>query len=320
MHQKTFAESGFERYAKRTRREQFLDEMERVVPWGELCALIEPVYPKGDGAGRPPVGLERMLRIHFLQHWFNLADPAVEEALYDSNAMRRFVGIDLGKEPVPDETTVCKFRHLLEAHGLGEAIFKAVGRHLQSQGLKVGTGTIVDATIISAATSTKNKAKRRDPEMHQTKKGNQWYFGMKAHIGVDSRLKLIHSVEATPANVHDSQKLPELLHGDETRVWGDSAYVGQHEAMLDKAPCAQNFIHEKGTRNRPLSDEQKSRNRTKSRVRAKGEHPFHVIKRIFGFTKVRYRGLMKNTHRLRITCALTNLFMVRRELLRLSPG
>lgn len=320
MHQKTFAESGFERYAKRTRREQFLDEMERVVPWGELCALIEPVYPKGDGAGRPPVGLERMLRIHFLQHWFNLADPAVEEALYDSNAMRRFVAIDLGKEPVPDETTVCKFRYLLEQHGLGKRIFSAVGRHLKSQGLKVGTGTIVDATLISAPTSTKNKARRRDPEMHQTKKGNQWHFGMKAHIGVDSRLKLVHSVEVTPANVHDSQKLAELLHGDETRVWGDSAYVGQREAMLDKAPYAQSFIHEKGTRNRPLSDEQKSRNRTKSRVRAKGEHPLHVIKRIFGFTRVRYRGLMKNTHRLHITCALANLFMVRKRLLRLSPG
>ena len=320
MHQKTFSEGGFERYAKRTRREQFLDEMERVVPWNELCALIEPVYPQGGGAGRPPVGLERMLRIHFLQHWFNLADPAVEEALYDSRAMRRFVGIDLGNEPVPDETTVCKFRHLLERHGLGEEIFKAVGHHLQSRGLKVGTGTIVDATIISAPSSTKNRDKRRDPEMHQTRKGSQWYFGMKGHIGVDSSTKLIHTVVATPANVHDSQKLPALLHGDETRVWGDSAYVGQHEAMLDKAPYAQSFIHEKGARDHPLSDAQKARNRTKSKVQAKVEHPFHVIKRLFGFTKVRYRGLMKNTHRLQVTCALANLFMVRKRLLRLSPG
>ncbi len=320
MRQRTLAEGGFERYRKRTRREQFLDDMERVVPWSELCALIEPFYPGGDGAGRPPVGLERMLRIHFLQHWFNLSDPAVEEALYDSNAMRRFVGIDLGKEPAPDETTVCKFRHLLEDHGLGEELFAAVNEHLQGQGLRVSGGTIVDATIISAPSSTKNRDKKRDPEMRQTKKGNDWYFGMKAHLGVDSASKLIHSVAATAANVHDSQVVDELLHGSETRVWGDAAYTGQREKIRAKAPKAKDFTHKKGSRYQPLSDEQRARNRTKSRVRAKVEHPILVIKRIFGFAKVRYRGLMKNTHRLHVTCALVNLYLARRRLLRLSTA
>src|SRR5713226_6280140 len=223
--QSTLAGTGFDKYTKTTRRAQFLAEMDRVVPWRALCARIDPVYPKA-GHGRPPIGVERMLRMYFLQHWFNLSDPAVEEALYDSPTMRAFVGIDLGREPVPDETTVCKFRHLLEQQGLGPQLFDEVGRHLQAQGLTVSTGTIVDATIIAAPSSTKNASGTRDPEMHQTKKGQQWYFGMKAHIGVDSRSKLIHSVEATPANVHDSQVRPWLLHGRERRVWGDSAYTG----------------------------------------------------------------------------------------------
>jgi transposase, IS5 family len=196
MKQMTLAAAGFERYAKTTRRAVFLAEMERVVPWPALCGLIEPFYPKA-GNGRPPIGVERMLRIYFLQQWFNLSDPAVEEALYDSLAMRDFVGIDLGREPVPDETTVCRFRHLLETHDLGQQLFDEVQRHLTATGLKVATGTIVDATIISAPSSTKNAKKARDPEMHQTKKGNQWYFGMKAHIGIDSRTKLIHAAVAT---------------------------------------------------------------------------------------------------------------------------
>src|SRR5262247_1831284 len=222
MKQLTLATAGFERYAKTTRRAVFLAEMERVVPWSALCALIEPFYPK-PGNGRPPVGVERMLRMYFLQHWFNLSDPAVEEALYDSPVMRAFVGIDLGREPVPDETTVCKFRHLLEEHRLGPVLFETVTAYLRGRGIAVSTGTIVDATIISAPSSTKNASGSRDPEMHQTKKGQQWYFGMKGHFGVDSQSKLIHSVEVTPANVHDSQALPWLLHGDERRVWGDSA-------------------------------------------------------------------------------------------------
>ena len=315
MHQQTFAEIPFEQYRKSTRRERFLDEMNRVVPWAELVAVIEPVYPKADGPGRPPVGIERMLRLHCLQQWFNLSDPAVEEALYDSRAMRQFVGIDLGREPVPDETTICKFRHLLEAHELGKQLFARIGEYLTKRGLQVSRGTIVDATIISAPSSTKNRAKARDPEMHQTKKGNQWYFGMKAHIGVDSQTKRIHSVATTAANVHDSQVLPKLLHGQETRVWGDSAYSGQRDVIRQHAPKAKSFIQAKGHRHRLLSEEERTRNRTKSKVRAKVEHAFLVIKRIFGWTKVRYRGLAKNTHWLQISCGLANLYVARRRLL-----
>lgn len=313
------SDGGFERHRKPTRRDEFLAQMERVVPWAELCGLIEPVYPKArDGGGRPPIGLERMLRIYFLQQWYDLSDPAVEEALYDSQAMRRFVGIDLGREPVPDETTVCKFRHRLEAHDLGRQLFERVWKHLEANGLTVSRGTIVDASIIAAPPSTKNRDKARDPDMHQTKKGNQWHFGMKAHIGVDSRNKLIHSVVATAANVHDSQVLGDLLHGAETRVWGDSAYTGQGEALAAAAPRARGFINEKARRGRPLSNEQraKKKNRTKSKVRAKVEHVFGVIKRMFGFAKVRYRGLEKNAHRLFVVSALTNLFLARRTLLR----
>lgn len=316
MRQQTLAEEGFERYRKPTRREQFLNEMHEIIPWDGLCGVIEPFYPKAEGAGRPPIGVERMLRIHFLQHWFNLSDPAVEEALYDSRAMRRFVGIDLGREPVPDETTVCKFRHLLEAHDLGDVLFALINEYLQENGLKVSTGTIVDATIIDAPSSTKNKEGKRDPEMHQTRKGNQWYFGMKGHIGVDSQTKLIHSVAATAANVHDSQLLGDLLHGDETRVWGDSAYAGQGDVIRDKAPNAKDFTNKKGCRNRPLCDEDDARNRTKSKVRAKVEHPFLILKNIFGFRKVRYRGLDKNASRLFVACGLVNLYMARRHLLR----
>jgi len=315
MKQMTLAMAGFERYAKTTRRARFLAEMERVVPWRRLCRLIEPVYPK-PGNGRPPVGLERMLRIYFLQHWFNLSDPAVEEALYDSLSMRRFVGIDLGREPVPDETTVCRFRHLLEEHELGRRLFEEVHRHLEASGIKVAKGTIVDATIISAPSSTKNADQARDPDMHQTKKGNQWYFGMKAHIGVDSRTKIIHAVVATAANVADSQVLPDLLHGEETRVWGDQAYRGQTEVIKAQAPNALDFTN-KRYRHRGIVDEiERARNRTKSKVRSKVEHAFHVIKRQFGFVMVRYRGLDKNAHRLFVTCALANLFMARRHLLR----
>jgi IS5 family transposase len=313
MRQQSFASGDFERYRKPTRREQFLAEMDKVVPWDQLCALIEPFYPKA-GNGRPPVGLERMLRIYFIQHWFNLSDPGAEEALYESRSMCRFAGIDLGREPVPDESTILNFRHLLERHELGEPLFQAIGEYLQGRGLRIASGTIVDASIISAPSSTKNKDKARDPQMHQTKKGNQWYFGMKAHIGVDSTSKQIHSVAATAANVHDSQVLEDLLHGEETRVWGDSAYTGQTEVIRQAAPYAQDFTHAKGRRNQPLSEAAKARNRTKSKVRAKVEHVFGVMKRVFGFTKVRYRGLAKNAHALFVLCALTNLYMARRRL------
>ena len=315
MHQQTFADVSFERYRKPTRREQFLDEMNRVVPWAELAAAIEPVYPKAEGPGRPPVGVERMLRMHCLQQWFNLSDPAGEESLYDSRALRQFVGIDLGREPVPDETTICKFRHLLEAHQLGARLFARIGEYLAEQGLQVSRGTIVDATMIPAPSSTKNRTKARDPEMHQTKKGNQWHFGMKAHIGVDSRTKLIHSVAATAANVHDSQVLPDLLHGRETRVWGEAAYSGQRDVIRQHAPGAKTFVQTKAHRHRPLSEAARARNRTKSKVRAKVEHVCLVIKRIVGWSKVRYRGLAKNTHWLFVSCGLTNLYLARRRLL-----
>ena len=317
MRQQTFAEESFEKFRKKTRKEQFLDEMERIIPWQELTAAIEPFYPNPQGAGRRPVGVERMLRIYFLQHWFNLSDPGAEEALYDSRALRAFVGIDLGREPVPDETTLCKFRHLMERHNLGDQLFHRVNAYLKENGLQVARGTIVDATIISAPSSTKNRKKERDPEMHQTKKGNQWYFGMKAHIGVDSQTKLIHSVVATAANVHDSVVIGDLLHGGETRVWGDSAYTGKRAAILERAPLAKDFTNRKGNRYHQLTDDERAKNRTKSRVRAKVEHAFGVMKRRFGFTNVRYKGLAKNAHHLFVACALTNLVMAKKPLLRL---
>jgi len=315
MRQRTLAMmTGFERYTKKTRRALFLEEMELVVPWQELCGLIEPHYPK-PGNGRSPVGVERMLRVYFLQQWFNLSDPAVEEALYDSVVMRQFVGIDLGREPVPDETTVCKFRHLLEEHSLGGQMLEAVNLHLQSQGVRITTGTIVDATIIHAPCSTKNREQKRDPEMHQTKKGKQWYFGMKAHVGVDSKTKMIHSVVATAANVADSAVLPELLHGEETKVWGDQAYRGQTETIREVAPEAQDMTHNRYRYKDRIDEVERAKNRTKSRVRSKVEHVFGVLKLKFGFVKVRYRGLAKNANQLFAACALVNLFLVRRKLL-----
>jgi len=316
MRQQTLADGSFEKFRKKTRKELFLDDMEQIIPWQDLCVAIEPYYPKPEGAGRRPVGIERMLRIHFLQHWFDLSDPGAEEALYDSRAMRSFVGIDLGREPVPDETTILNFRHLMERYNLGDELFRLVNAYLEENGMKVARGTIVDATIINAPSSTKNKDKQRDPEMHQTRKGNQWYFGMKAHIGVDSKTKMIHSVVATAANVHDSQVLEDLLHGEETRVWGDSAYSGQQQVLHEHAPNAKDFTNQKGFRNRPLSEVEAGKNRTKSKVRAKVEHPFLVLKRIFGFNKVRYRGLDKNASRLFVACGLVNLYIARRQLLR----
>src|SRR5581483_1069242 len=295
--------TGFERYTKKTRRAAFLEEMEQVVPWAKLCALIEPHYPK-PGNGRPPVGLERMLRIYFVQQWFNLSDPGVEEALYDSAALRAFVGIDLGREPAPDETTVCKFRHLLEEHQLGGAMLETVNLHLQSKGVRIAKGTIVDATLIHAPSSTKNQQQERDPEMRQTKKGNQWYFGMKAHVGVDSKHKIIHTAVVTPANVADSTVLAELLHGEETRVWGDGAYQGQSDTIHRAAPRARDWTQRRCRYKARLDEAERAKNRTKSSVRAKVEHVFGVMKLKFGFTKVRYRGLAKNANRLFATCAL----------------
>ena len=256
-----------------------------------------------------------MLRIYFLQLWFNLSDPAVEEALYDSASMRDFAGIDLGAEAAPDETTVCKFRHLLEKHKLGKRLLVSVNEYLRRNGIKISNGTIVDATIISAPSSTKNKDGERDPEMHQTAKGQQWYFGMKAHVGVDSKTKIIHTVLAPAANVADKEALPYLLHGRETRVWGDQGYQGQTVAIRGRAPRAKDFTNRRYRGRGWVNLTEKAKNRTKSQVRAKVEHAIGVIKRIFGFQKVRYRGLAKNLHRLEVTAALANLYLSRRRLL-----
>lgn len=315
MKQASLAEQpGFQRYSKKTRRALFLEEMEQVVPWNELCSLVEPHYPKA-GNGRRPVGVERMLRVYFLQQWFSLSDPAVEEALYDSPLMRRFAQIDLGNEPVPDETTVCKFRHLLEQHSLGGAILETVNVHLQSRGIKITTGTIVDATIIHAPSSTKNREQERDPEMHQTRKGKQWYFGMKAHVGVDSKMKIIHSVVVTAANIADCAALPDLLHGEETKVWGDQAYRGQTDVIREAAPLAQDMTNKRYRYKNRVDEVQRAKNRNKSRVRSKVEHVFAVIKLKFGYVKVRYRGIKKNANQVFALCALSNLFLSRQRLL-----
>lgn len=312
MKQQTLATNDFEQFRKPTRREKFLAEMNSVVPWADLVAVIEPYYPKASSAGgRPPVGLERMLRIHCLQLWFDLSDPAVEEALYDSRAMRSFAGIDLGREPVPDETTVMRFRHLLEEHKLGTKLFAEVGRVLQRRGLRLSKGTIVDATIIAAPSSTKNADGERDPEMHQTKKGQQWYFGMKMHVGVDSQHKVIHTVAVTPANTADCKVMGQLLHGQETRVYGDQAYKSQKEVIRAKAPKAKDFTNQQCKWKHFLDEAIQAKNRNKSRIRARVEHSIGVIKRVFGFAKVRYRGLAKNGNRVFVTAALANIFLVR---------
>ena len=306
--------AAYEKYRKPTKRDTFLAAMEQIVPWADLCSVIEPHYPKA-GNGRPPVGLERMLRMYLVQHWFNLADVACEDALLDSPALRRFVGVDLGRERVPDATTLLKFRRLLEANKLGEALFAKVGEVLQAQGLKVGTGTIVDATIIGAPSSTKNADKQRDPEMHQTRKGQQWYFGMKLHIGVDSVTGLAHSAVVTAANVHDKHPLPDLLHGQEERVYGDCAYASQQALIQAKAPKAADFTNRTVRKDSPTEELERMVNRAKSRVRSRVEHVFGVVKKLWGFSKARYRGLAKNATRAFVTLAMANIYLARKPLL-----
>jgi len=301
---------------KQTRRELFLAEMDAVVPWVRLLALIMPHYPKvGPKGGRPSMSLEMMLRVYFLQNWYALSDPMAEDMLYDSEAMRRFAGIELGDDRIPDETTILNFRHLLERHELTEALFAEVNAHLSDKGITLRAGTLVDATIIDAPSSTKNRSKARDPEMSSTKKGNDWYFGMKAHIGVDVDSGTVHSLEATTAKVHDSRIWDELLHGDEASVWADKGYVsaeretaftkdGKVWGVMRKAP--------KGGKLDPIDEKI---NRIIAMVRAKVEHPFRVLKRQFGHVKTRYRGLAKNRAQLFTLFALGNLFLVRRRLL-----
>jgi len=303
----------FEKYGRKSRRELFLDEMDQVVPWSVLESLVRPHYAKS-GNGRQPVGLSIMLRAYFVQQWFNLSDPGVEELLYESPAVRRFVGVDLGVASAPDETTVLRFRHMLEKHDLGGQMLDTVNVHLEAKGIKIATGTIVDASILHAPSSTKNKAGLRDPQMHQTRKGNQWHFGLKTHIGVDAKEGHVHSLATSAASVADCHMLPDLLHGEERKVWGDGGYQGQTEAIKQAAPKAQDMTC-KRTRFKDYVDElQKKKNHSKSRVRAKVEHPFRILKRVFGFDKVRYRGIAKNHNRLCANFALVNLYMHRKRL------
>jgi IS5 family transposase len=278
MKQQSFASQAvFEKYGRKSRRELFLDEMEKIVPWSGLESLVRPHYTKA-GNGRQPVGLSIMLRTYFVQQWFNLSDPGAEELLYESAAVRRFVGVDLGIAPAPDETTILRFRHLLEKHDLGGLMLDAVNVHLEAKGIKIQTGTIVDATILHAPSSTKNEAGKRDPEMHQTKKGNQWYFGLKAHIGVDAKEGHVHSLATSAANVADMHMLPGLLHGEERKVWGDAGYQGQTEAIQEAAPKAQDMTCRRTKFKDRVDELQKKKNRSKSSVRAKVEHPFRILK------------------------------------------
>ena len=304
---------------KRTRREVFLADMEQVVPWKALLALIEPHYPKMGRPGRQPYALSTMLRIHFLQQWYALSDPAMEEALVDTPVMRRFAQIG-GMDAIPDETTILNFRRLLETHGLAEKLFAQVNAHLQRKGLSLRSGTIVDATIISAPSSTKNRDGGRDPEMHQVKKGNQWFFGMKAHIGVDDASGLVHHVECTAANVSDVTQVHRLLHGKEDVVFGDSGYTGVAKRDELKDVDAAFLIAEKPSAIKAMKTtreqkEARALERLKASVRAKVEHPFRVIKRQFGYVKVRYRGIAKNAAQVLTLFALSNLWMVRRRLM-----
>jgi IS5 family transposase len=299
MRQMTLAhQAEFQRYSKKTRREQFLEEMDAVMPWAELLALILPHYSKGE-IGRKPVGLDIMLRVYFLQQWFALSDPGVEDALYESPVLRRFSGVDLGRAPVPDETTILNFRHLLEEHELCGQMLDRVNLYLASRGIGITTGTIVDATMIHAPSSTKNEKKERDPEMHQTRKGNQWFFGAKAHIGVDSKEGVVHSVCTSAASVSDVHMLPDLL--------------GQTEAIRKAAPAAQDMTSRRVKTKTGVDEEQKRKNRTKSRVRSKVEWPFRILKRVFGFAKVRYRGLKKNHEWLCAAFAAVNIYQHRRR-------
>jgi transposase, IS5 family len=311
--QRTFASVAWMEKGKVTRRERFLAEMDAVIPWVRLIALIDPHYPKA-GNGRQPLGLEKMLRIYFLQQWFNLSDPQAEDAVYDSEAMRRFARVELGEDVVPDETTILRFRHLLEQRRLTEAIFAVVKDLLTERRLLLKAGTIVDATIIAAPSSTKNATQTRDPEMKQTRKGKSWYFGMKLHIGTDRKGR-VHSLTATHAAAADISQLPQLLHGEEQALYGDQAYWKEADRQAFTARGVRYRVNRRPARQQPLSERWRRINRARSRTRARGEHPFHVVKRLWGFAKVRYRGLAKNLARAHIMFALANLYTVRRQLL-----
>src|SRR3954469_461185 len=313
--QTTSARPEFTAKKKSTRREQFLARMEEVIPWAQLQAVIAPHYPKGQ-RGRPPMGLERMLRVYFLQQWYALADEALEDALYDSQALQRFARIELDAEGVHDATTLLKFRRLLETHDLGKALFAAINADLAARGLLLRAGTLVDATLIAAPSSTKNEKRERDPEMHQTRKGNQWYFGMKAHIGADRDSKLVHTVVVTAANVADVTQTAQLLHGAETQVHADAGYTGVEKRpeivalarTLDwQIACKRSVI--KALAEGAQKEARKAVEKAKAAVRAFVEHPFHIVKNLFRYRKTRYRGLAKNGHQLHTLFALANVII-----------
>lgn len=313
MDQLTFAEAEYNAKKRKTRREKFLEQMDALIPWKQLERKIQQYYPKS-GQGRQPYPLNVMLRVHCMQLFYNLSDPAMEDSLYEIESMRRFAGLSLSG-PIPDETTILKFRHLLERHQLGEALFKEVNRYLGKQGLMLKEGSIVDATIIEAPTSTKNEDGERDPEMHQTKKGNEWHFGMKMHIGVDDTLGVVHSLTTTAANAHDITQVPSLLHGKEKTVWGDAGYLGVEKRAGVKAKKVDwQISHRPGTR-KILKGAAAKAEKAKAQVRAKVEHVFLKIKQQFGYAKVRYRGLAKNTNRLYVLAGFANLLTCRKYLL-----
>lgn len=319
MSQRSFASAEFALKKKRTRREKFLAEMERVVPWARLQGVIEPLYPTSGRVGRQPMGVPKMLRMYLLQQWYGLADEALEDAIYDSQALRDFVGIDLSRESVPDATTLLKFRRLLLANDLTQALFAEINAHLADKGLLMRAGTIVDATIIAAPSSTKNKDEARDPEMHQAKKSNQWHFGMKAHIGVDAESGLVHSLMSTPANVGDVTQAGALLHGEEADAFGDAGYRGVAKREEAKGPTW-HIAMQPGKR-KLLSDSAlgqmiEKAEKIKASIRAKVEHPFHVIKNLFRHKKTRYRGLAKNHAQLLSLFGLANLLIAKKRLLK----
>ena len=327
MKQISLSATGFERKTKRTRKRQFLDEMNLVVPWSELVALVTPHAPtRCAKGGRPPFAIHTMLRIHFLQQWFNLSDPAMEEALYDTPMFREFAQLDIGEDNLPDESTILRFRHMLETHHLSGQILATVNAMLTARGLLLKQGTVVDATLIAAPSSTKNQDGERDPQMHQTKKGNQWYFGMKAHAGVDADSGLVHSVTTTAANAHDVTQAHALLHGEETNVFADSGYRGvdKREEIQARHPGVSWHIAMMPGKRRALKKDTpmgallEQLEQIKASIRAKVEHPFRVIKRQFGYAKVKYRGLAKNTANLVTLFALSNLWMVRKRLLNMG--
>ncbi|MGH8399081.1 MAG: IS5 family transposase [Gammaproteobacteria bacterium] len=319
MKQATFASLNFDAKKRRTRREVFLAEMDAVVPWDALLALLEPAYPASGRRGRPPMALSSMLRIHFMQQWYALSDPAMEDALYEIESMRRFAGIELNENAIPDETTILKFRRWLEQHGFAAKILEVVNAHLGEHKLLLRAGTIVDATLIAAPPSTKNREHARDPEMHQTRKGNQWYFGMKAHIGVDAESGLVHTVTATAANVADVAEVGKLLHGKERMVFADAGYTGADKRVSCKRGRSWWIAAKRGKvkaiADRELREIVEELEHCKASIRARVEHPFRVLKRQFGYVKVRYKGLAKNTAQIVTLFALTNLWLARRRLL-----